>query len=208
VWVFVLGAGVAVGERQSTLGELMDAVVSGEVSEVHVAGVLPAGASGYATVDVRWRQGLFLHHAAVVQASPGYEQEAQESPSESVTTTDVATLIRGQDPTVQVQVSEVFAPSGGSILGWDVPSWLMWFVLAGMAVTLWRIVNGPEPWRATRWAWAWALFFTGPVGAGAFAVLAGPTPGLPGPKDGNRRLSGGWAVLLLLLLSPVLVQAR
>ena len=125
-----------------------------------------------------------------------------------MTTTDVATLIRGQDPTVQVQVSEVFAPSGGSILGWDVPSWLVWFVLAGMAVTLWLIVNGPEPWRATRWAWAWALFFTGPVGAGAFAVLAGPTPGLPGPKDANRRLSGGWAFLLLLLLSPVLVQAR
>lgn len=109
---------------------------------------------------------------------------------------------------MQVQVSEDFAHSSGSVMGWDVPSWLVWFVLAGMAVTLWLIVNGPEPWRATRWAWAWALFFTGPVGAAAFAVLSGPTPGLPRPKDAARRLGGGWAFLLLLVLSPILTQVR
>jgi hypothetical protein len=208
LWIFVLATSAVVGERQATLTDLLNAVASGKVSEVHVAGALPAGSSGWATLDVRWRQGLGAHRATVVQASPDSEQEAADSGSStrSVITTDVATLIRDRAPNahVQVKVSQARTSTTAKVLGWDLPSWMMWIVLIGLAVTLGLIVNGPEPWRATRWGWAWALLFTGPIAAAAFAALSGPTPLMPRPKHSARRLTGGWAFLLGALLGPMI----
>lgn len=208
-WLLLLVMVAVVGERPATLTELMDAVDSGQVSEVHVAGGLPAGATGSARQDIRWRQGLWLRHAEVVQASPGYEQQTgSDNPSGAVTSVDVAALIRGHDPAVRVAVSDVSSPGAGSVLGWGVPPWLSWCVLAGLILTLGLIVNGPEPWRATRWAWAWAVLFTGPIGALAFAVLSGPTSVVGAPRDGARRLRGGWAFLLMLILSSTIMNSH
>ena len=85
------------------------------------------------------------------------------------------------------------------MLGWRVPDpiGIVAFVLhfAGLGL----LVTGPQPWRATRWAWFWLLL--PPVGSIAFLLLSGPTPGLPAPKNPRRRLSGGWALLLSLPLS-------
>ena len=195
LWIFVLATSAVLGERQATLTDLLNAVASGKVSEVHVAGALPAGSSGWTTLDVRWRQGLVARQATAIQASPDSEQEAagSASSSESVITTDVATLIRGRFPKAQVrvQVSQTRASATAKVLGWYLPSWMLWIVLFGLAVTLGLIVNGPEPWRATRWGWAWALLFTGPIAAAAFAALSGPTPLMPRPKGFAGRLTGG-----------------
>lgn len=57
-------------------------------------------------------------------------------------------------------------------------------------LTLMLLINGPPPW----WAWFW--LGTNPVGAVAFLVLSGPTPGVPAPDNPARRLTGGWAFLL------------
>ena len=54
------------------------------------------------------------------------------------------------------------------------------------------------PERATRWAWFWLQW--NPVGVLAFLLLSGPVPGVPAPRPGARRLTGGWAFLLSLLL--------
>lgn len=206
LWIFVLAASAVVGERQATLTDLLNAVASGRVSKVQVAGALPAGSSGWATLDVHWRQGLVAHRATVVQASPDSQPEAAVagSSAESVITTDVATLIRDRAPNAKVEVSHVRASSAAKVLGWYVPSWMLWIVAIGLAVTLGLIVNGPEPWRATRWGWAWAVFFMGPIGAAAFAALSGPTPLMSRPKHGARRATGGWALLLGMVLGPMI----
>ncbi len=209
LWIFVFSTSLVVGERQTTLTDLLNAVASGKVAEVHVAGALPAGSSGWTTLDVRWRQGLQARHATVVQASPDSEREAANTglSSASVVTTDVARLIRDRAPHVQVRVSEARASSTAEVLGWSVPSWMLLIVLIGLAVTLGLVVNGPEPWRATRWAWAWALLFTGPLAAASFAVLSGPTPWIPTPKEVARRLTGGWAFLLGAVLGSMITQS-
>jgi hypothetical protein len=62
------------------------------------------------------------------------------------------------------------------------------------------IAAGPEPWRATRWAWFWAVLFTAPVGALAFAILSGPTPLVPTPRNRAWRLSGGWTFIIIMLV--------
>ena len=208
LWLMVALVIAAVGERPATISDLVDAVDSGAVSTVDVAGGLEAGASGWSTQHVRWRQGIFAQHAEILYASPGYEQEAADSnpASASVTSTDVATLIRERDADVQVQVSDVRRASAATVMRWEVPSWVLFVVLWGLVVTLWLIVNGPEPWRATRWGWAWATLLTGPVGAMAFAVLSGPTARLPTPKAHARRLTGGWSLILMVLLSSAAVQ--
>lgn len=210
LWIFVFATSAIVGERQATLTDLLSAVASGQVSEVRVDGALPAGASGWVTLVVHWRQGLSARRASVVQASPGSEQEAAAagSSSASVITTDVATLIRDRAPNAHVQVSEARAPGTANVLGWYLPPWMPWIILIGVAVTIGLIVNGPEPWRATRWGWAWALLFTGPIAATAFAVLSGPAPWIPRPKKLTRRLTGGWALLLGVLLGPMITQPK
>ena len=78
------------------------------------------------------------------------------------------------------------------MLGWQVPDpiGIVAFVLhlAGLAL----LVTGPQPWRATRWAWFWLLLLP-PVGSIAFLLLSGPTAGLPAPKVRPGRRSAAAA---------------
>ena len=64
------------------------------------------------------------------------------------------------------------------------------------------LVGGRHPWRATRWAWFWLVVLTGvPTYAiVAYLLLSGRTPLVPAPRRGARRLTGGWAFLLGVLL--------
>lgn len=89
--------------------------------------------------------------------------------------------------------------------GWE-PStvgvgWLVGFAwLAG----LFLLVSGPPPRLATRWAWFW-LVFHAPLAMLALVILE-PTPwGRRRPVSATtRRLTGGWAFLLSILLVAVL----
>lgn len=200
-WLLSAAAVVGVGERASTLTTLLAAVDAGQVNEVQVVGALPPGAGGFVTQDVRWRQDGLVRHAEVRYASPGYTQDpgAYIPPSEAATSIDVATVVHQHSPDVRVRVSPTPSSSMTStIWGWRVPPWLGGFVLAGVLCSLVLLATGPEPWRATRWAWAWAVLFTAPVGTLAFAILSGPTPLVPAPRNRARRLSGGWAFIIML----------
>ena len=94
----------------------------------------------------------------------------------------------------------------GRLFGWQVHNALgmsaLLLFLAGFAL----LVAGPHPWRATRWAWFWLLL--PPVGVVVYLVLSGPTPGVPGPRNPQWRLTGGWAFLLSLPLTAVLAPYR
>lgn len=205
-WLLVICAISVIGQRPGSLADLLDAVDAGQASEIAVTGVFAPGTQGYGSQDVRWRQGPSKRHAVVMQATPGNEQEARNNRDRSATTTSrsVAVLVHERDPAARVHESEAFSPGSSSVLGWEVPGWLQASFFVSLVASLLLIINGPEPWRATRWAWAWAVLATGPLGALLFAVLSGPTPMVKAPRGGARRLRGGWAFVLLTLLGPFL----
>jgi hypothetical protein len=82
-----------------------------------------------------------------------------------------------------------------SFMGWYAPAAVVLLALAAWSFVLLLIIGGPEPWRATRWAWGWAWLLTGPFGAFAYLLLAGPL-GAARPRSGHRRVTGGWAFVL------------
>jgi uncharacterized membrane protein HdeD (DUF308 family) len=73
-----------------------------------------------------------------------------------------------------------------------IPLGLWWLIL---------LTAGPQPWRATRWAWFWLSGSV--VGAIAFVLLSGPLPRVRGPRRPERRLTGGWALLIGVVLAGI-----
>ncbi|OLT23438.1 hypothetical protein BJF81_11055 [Ornithinimicrobium sp. CNJ-824] len=72
-------------------------------------------------------------------------------------------------------------------------------VLPAVVGVLWLLVlaAGPEPRHATRFAWFWlALSPLVLLAVPAYLVL-----GARGAQEGRRRLTGGWAFLLTLVLN-------
>jgi hypothetical protein len=66
------------------------------------------------------------------------------------------------------------------------------------------LINGPEPWRATRWAWFWTIANPlGVIGCLAFLLLSGPIPMLPASKIDARRLHGGWAFIIVMAATGI-----
>ena len=77
--------------------------------------------------------------------------------------------------------------------GWAVPA----VAVLGLG-TLMLLVGGPEPERATRWAWFWLMLALPPLVCPAYLALGGMLRERPEP--GTRRLRGGWAFVLALVL--------
>ena len=206
-WFLGAAAVLVVGERPSSLPALLAAIDAGQVSEVQVIGVLPPGAEGFVTQDVRWRQDGLSRYAKVRHASPGHTQD-QGAYSEAATSIGVATVIHQHSPDVRVRVSPTPSSSIASeVWGWRVPPWLGGFVLTGVLGSLLVLGTGPEPWRATQWAWAWAVLLAAPVGTLAFALLSGPTPLVPSPRIDARRLTGGWAFIIMLVFGAMITNS-
>ncbi|WKN50721.1 hypothetical protein [Nocardioides sp. Arc9.136] len=209
-WVAVLAAAFVVGERQSTLGELREAVATGDVHEVAMTeGIGPEG-RGFAVVTVHWREGLANRTTDVVEARP--RRKAPQQRGEHVTgvvTGELATRLRAIDPDLEVHRAD--RPSTeATVLGYRLPGWAALLPLVAGLGTLLLLIGSPEPWRATRWAWFWLMFLATPVGVTAYLLLAGPTPGVPEPRPGARRLHGGRAVawgLVALVGTSVLASA-
>jgi hypothetical protein len=90
------------------------------------------------------------------------------------------------------------------VWGKQVPPWLGLTALASTFAALACLIRGPEPWRATRWAWFWLM--GNPFGLLAFLLLSGPTPGLRAPRT-SRRLRGGWALVISSAILTALLSA-
>jgi hypothetical protein len=195
VWLVVALTAVLAGQRPASLDELRAAVDSGRVDEVAVSEGLEPDSTGYTVQTAVWRSGLVAHYTEVWLASPGVVVPQGSRP---VLGGDLADQLRTVEPTLRV-VPLVEPSSWSEVLGWRVPSWVGLVVLAGGLAVVSLLVGGPPPARATRWAWFWLSWLT-PAGALAFLLLSGPFPGLPAPRPGRRRLTGGWAFLLSALL--------
>ncbi len=209
-WALLLGGAVFLGERPSSFSTLERAVASEEVDRVEVAGDLQRGARGFAVVDVHWRQGAFAYGTQVVEARPRRAARRYASGEERVTavmTEDVAARLVASRPGLDV-VRVQPAGATADLLGRRLPAWMVWPSLVLGVGSLVLLVVGPEPRRATRWAWFWVLGVAPPAGMLAFLLLSGATPLLPPPREPARRLTGGWAFLLSAAVGTVLGQQR
>ena len=202
-WILLVLAALLLGSRPSTLERLEAQVAAGEVRDVRVAGQeLEPGVRGFATVDVHWRDRLGGHVATVIEVRPRNQdlQGVDLVEGTAVITGTVAERLTAQQPGLRVIHVD---RSGSSALGWQLPSWIVWSSFALYFVTLGLVILGPQPWRASRWAWFWLLTTGAPFGLAAFLLLGGPAPLVPAPRTPERVLTGGWAFLLALLLSAV-----
>lgn len=196
-WVLLLVLTFGIGERPSTLADLEDAVRTGGVDEVRVSGGLSERGRGFATVEVHWQRGLGHYAVTVVEARP--LRAAVHTDKEVVG--DVETRLLRLQPDLTIR-QEAFSPPGvsTSLLGRPMYDGAAMAVVGLWLGTLLSLVVLPQPWRATRWAWFWLMCGLAPLGSLAYLVLSGPAPFLNPPRDPARRLTGGKAFLLTIVL--------
>jgi hypothetical protein len=201
-WLLLVVALPFLGERSASWNEVQAAVADGEVDSVRVSGELGPATSGYGTIEIHWRDGLLRRVTTVVQVrGPGERPDGSAGEDVSaVLHTAPSTRLAALQPGLTVRRDD-HLPSGGRLFGWAVPNVVGLVTLFLFVAAFGLLVTGPQPWRATRWAWFWLL--VSPLGGGAFLLLSGPTPGLPTPRNPARRLTGGWAFLLALPLMAV-----
>jgi len=203
-WVLLILAPVVFGERASSLSALRSGVADRDVRVVHVAGGLPAdeGSTGYSHLELHWRDGLVGHHAEIVEARP--LGAAPDGNLLVVRAGEVDRLVASQPG---LRIVHVGYSAGhemeSTAFGWQIPNWLFWAGLAVMVATLGLLIAGPQPWRATRWAWFWVFGIPAPIGVLAYLVLAGPTALSRTPRPGAARLTGGWAFLFSIFVSSL-----
>jgi len=207
-WVFVawalvatclvlLGTVLVAGERPASYAELRAAVADGQVDEIRVEGGLDAQVEGAASATVHWRDGLMGRVTSVTEATS--RADARSSGMQ-------APILDGR---VDDKLAEL-APdlrstrrtdwvAYNTIGPWRVPQWTSAASVVLYLGVLVLLVGGPKPWRATRWAWFWLLGSVPFVGALAFLLLGGSTSVLP-PARPERRLTGGWAFLLTMVI--------
>lgn len=200
-WLLVAAGALGLGERPSSRATLEQGLSSGRVTQVHVVGGLPATATGSSLQEVHWRDGPLRRWYEVRQVSAGTTVGGDDVPtSEREVGAELALARPGLDV---VRVDRL--SSRATLGGWVVPAWVTVLAAVGGLLALVLVVGGPEPWRATRWAWFWLL--SSPIGVVALLLLSGPVPLVPAPRDPDRRLTGGWAFLLGVLLTGWLAAA-
>lgn len=194
LWLMTAAAVGLAGEQRSDLGSLEAGIADGSVSRVEVVG-LPAGVEGRGrtTATLEWRDGWFDRFAEV---TVDWRRGASERASSDLIAGDPATFLRARDADVEIGYRD---ERGGhqEWRGWRAPGWALWLGVATWFGTVLLAGNGPEPWRATKWGWTWLTLMGGPVGCLGFFLLGGPL-GRGRPREGSRRLTGGWAFLLSL----------
>jgi hypothetical protein len=195
VLVVMVGAAVVLGERQVDVSDLRQAIGDGDVSEVRMSEGLPDDATGYDTVTIRWREHGIAYVTTVAQASSERQARKVRRAADEVVVGDVADWLHtfGREVTVAGPTDAHYSGTRTTLVGFDAPGWLALVGLGAVCATL-LLIGAIEPWRATRWGWAWLVLLT-PVGVPLFLLFGGLT-GLLRPRPGAYRLTGGWAFLL------------
>ncbi|MCY4728782.1 hypothetical protein NYO98_21050 [Nocardioides sp. STR2] len=190
---------LAAGEKGSDLGRLQEGVARGAVEQVEVEGLLPGGVSwmGEQPVTLHWTDGVGRYTEVLVINGVDPHEDTGNAGRPYVLE-DPAQMLKTLDP--DVDVTYVGRPGEVWTLGgWRVPGAAGWIAVVAAAATVLLLIGGPQPWRATRWAWFWLVAASGPVGMLAYLLLGGPL-GLLRPAARRPRLAGGWAFVLASLV--------
>ncbi len=185
-----------VGVHPSSPERLRADVAAGDATTVQAFGYRVPGVEGvetYATQEIRWRTGLITRSAQVDRQTP------------DGIGSDATTELRQIAPDLEVERRE---PVTSAALLYDVvvPWWLPLLAVGGWLSALIALVSGTEPWRLTRWGWAWSFFLVPPVGVLLFCLLSGPTPLVPRPRRARR--IGGLGGFLLAVVLLVVIPGR
>lgn len=201
LWLVSLLMIVLAGERRSDLGALHGGLADGRVSEVRVTGLSEGGVQGgFATVRLNWDSRFLHRYTEIIVASSGREAEgAYNSEDLPVVVGDPVATLERLRPGVAIVRDDYRSGSYVELSGTTLHGWPGSVVGLTVLATLFVLLGGPQPWRATRWAWFWIVVASPLVGGLAFIVFGGPLAAAP-PKDRSRRLTGGWAFLIGLLL--------
>lgn len=195
LWLVTAVAVVVVGEKRSDLNQLLVSVGDGSVTEVEVVG-LPRDPDwrGQTQVTLKWQGSVLSRFAEVTVYS--HRQRGSSAQADGIVG-GPASYLRAGAPDLEVTYSD--HAGFQEWRGWRGPGWTAALGLVAWFGTFLLAGSGPEPWRATRWAWMWLALLGGPIGCAAYLLLGGPL-GLRRPTDPHRRLTGGWAFLLSWIL--------
>jgi hypothetical protein len=187
---------VTTGVRPASYGDLLSDVAQSKVVEVQVVG--PDAPEEGDRIELRWSvlAGV-LDQYAVVQVGDRRGYNAWDEPV-FVSGDDPRETLRSINPGVRITDGSTRGDASFSVREWRAPGPVVLLALATWLAVLLLLVGGPEPWRATRWAWAWFVLLAGPLGCVAYLLLGGPL-GVAQPRHLSRRLTGGWALLLALV---------
>ena len=205
-WVGVMWALVLTGTRTATWDELSTALDSGEVDHATVVGSVLSGegVSGYSVVEVRWRDGLVQRRTDVAQVVG--PQEERPPRGVHVVKGSVTRALHDIDAGVEIDVEPLRGGAFTQVLGLRLEGAAATaFFLLGLS-TLMLLVGGPEPERATRWAWFWLMAAAAPIACPAYLLLGGMLRERPQPAP--RRFTGGWAFVVFLVLGGANAAGR
>ena len=201
LWLVALLSIVLVGERRSDLGMLHGGLADGSVTQVQITGLPEGGVrGGHATVQLGWESRFLNRYTEIVVVSPGGQRDRSiNAEGLPVVVGDPVAVLEELQSDVQVVQQEFRAGTYWEAGGWLLRGWPSLLIGPLWLATLLLVGGGPQPWRATRWAWVWIALAAPFVGVVAYLLLGGPLAAGQ-PADRSRRLTGGWAFLLAILV--------
>ena len=193
VWVLVGLVASLFVPRQGTVDDLVGALEAGRVDEVTVEVMQRDGGQLSGTFDVRWTEGPWERGATYLESDLGATGEVSLGTDGDLARIEYAVLTSPAD----VDYREV------AHLGPPTPSALV--AVAGLGHVAWVIflVAGPQPRRATKWAWFW-LGGLPPLALAFLALEPSPLWARRPPPWRADRLTGGLAFLIAVIGSVVL----
>lgn len=222
-WALVVGCLVTIaamfvaGARVTSYDNLREAVEAGDVDEIQVSGGLDVvQGRGSAPAEIYWRDRI-VPRVTEVQETTAKQRDGWSSHSSSDPPTvhgrvdeellaldPELRIVRPADDRALGQPGIRITFGTPQVRGWLLPGWTLLLGLVMIVGTLGLLIAGPEPRRATRWAWFWLLGLAAPLGTLAFLFLSGATSFRPTPARKEGRLTGGWAFLLSFLIGSAL----
>lgn len=201
LWLAALVVILLVGERRDDLGALHGSLADGSVTQVEITGLPEDGVQdGFATVRLSWESDFLNRYTEIVVVSPEPTAESLTNSEDlPVVVGDPVVTLENLQPDVEIVREEFRSGTSLEAGGWVLRGWASQPVMLLLLATLFMLMGGPQPWRATRWAWFWIILASPLFGAVAYAVLGGPLAAVR-PRDRARRLTGGWAFLIAMFL--------